>query len=81
MATTSVLGVSLGLGVSVIADRRSTVVGSPRQLQRERPWEEVKCTLGGGSWLKTLLEASCGARSCARLLPFWLPLFESGSGC
>ena len=55
MATTSGLSVSPGLGVSVIADRRSTVVGTPRQLQRERPWEEVKCTLGGGSWLKTLL--------------------------
>ena len=47
MATTSVLSVSLGLGVSVIADRRSTVVGSPRQLQRERPWEEV---MHAGRW-------------------------------
>ena len=75
MATTSGLNVSPGLGVSVIAWLADVVRG--------RGMSGVECTLalGGGSWLKNMLGAVCGARSCARLLPFWLPLFESGSGC
>ena len=67
MATMSGLSVSPVLGVSVIAWLADHVRSGVHA--------------GAGSWLKNMLGDSCGARSSARLLPFWLPLFESGSGC